>query len=306
MTEADDYLFDMADIPVGEPARVYRNLHRRVWTASKARLIERYLKYFVYVTRHGTYIDAFSGPQNGKDPDSWAARLVLRNRPAWLRHFRLIELSPQGADALRDMVAEEENGRDVSVIQGDANVELPQFLSENPIRNKEATFCLLDQRTFECDWNTVRAVASHKQGGNKIEVFYFFGQGWIDRSVAALRSDPEVDMHRWWGSDGWERFMTLKRSNRGDALARRFRDELGYKFAQAFPIFEAPESSRIMFFMVHASDHDLATDLMIRAYNNSQERPERDQTLLEFEAQYQAAVAAGEGGTATDNTEPLK
>lgn len=45
-----------------------------VWSESKADLIARYLRYFVFVTRHGTYLDAFAvrrlnvrpsrGPQN--------------------------------------------------------------------------------------------------------------------------------------------------------------------------------------------------------------------------------------------------
>lgn len=34
-----------------------------IWTENKAKLIERYLYYFVLVTHHGTYIDGFAGPQ---------------------------------------------------------------------------------------------------------------------------------------------------------------------------------------------------------------------------------------------------
>jgi hypothetical protein len=33
-----------------------------VWTENKAQFIMRYLRYFVYITKHGTYIDGFSGP----------------------------------------------------------------------------------------------------------------------------------------------------------------------------------------------------------------------------------------------------
>jgi hypothetical protein len=49
----------------------------RLWTGNKAMLIERYLYYFVLVTKHGTYIDGFAGPQDTDRPESWAARLVL-------------------------------------------------------------------------------------------------------------------------------------------------------------------------------------------------------------------------------------
>ncbi len=33
-----------------------------VWTHNKARFIMRYLRYFVFITKHGTYIDGFAGP----------------------------------------------------------------------------------------------------------------------------------------------------------------------------------------------------------------------------------------------------
>jgi hypothetical protein len=42
---------------------------------NKARLIYRYLFYFVLVTKHGTYIGGFAGPQGVQE--NWAAQLVL-------------------------------------------------------------------------------------------------------------------------------------------------------------------------------------------------------------------------------------
>jgi hypothetical protein len=47
-----------------------------MWTAHKARFIERYLYYFVLVTKHGTYIDGFAGPQQPDDADMWTAKRV--------------------------------------------------------------------------------------------------------------------------------------------------------------------------------------------------------------------------------------
>ncbi len=54
----------------------------RFWTENKAKLIERYLFYFVLVTKHGTYIDGFAGPQGV--PQNWAAQLVLETEPPLL------------------------------------------------------------------------------------------------------------------------------------------------------------------------------------------------------------------------------
>jgi hypothetical protein len=45
-----------------------------VWTDNKARFIMLYLRYFVYITHHGTYIDGFAGPQAECETDSWAAK----------------------------------------------------------------------------------------------------------------------------------------------------------------------------------------------------------------------------------------
>ena len=51
-----------------------------IWTENKAKLIERYLYYFVLITKHGTYIDGFGGPQKFTKPETWAAKLVLENQ----------------------------------------------------------------------------------------------------------------------------------------------------------------------------------------------------------------------------------
>src|SRR5262252_5416945 len=65
------------ELPVVAPAQP-------IWTENKAKLIERYLYYFVLVTKHGTYIDGFAGPQNPKNQGSWAAKLVLESKPQLL------------------------------------------------------------------------------------------------------------------------------------------------------------------------------------------------------------------------------
>ncbi len=44
-------------------------LRHPVWTEHKANLIARYLYYFVLITKHGTYIDGFAGPQRPENPE---------------------------------------------------------------------------------------------------------------------------------------------------------------------------------------------------------------------------------------------
>lgn len=259
--------------PLEKQIRI-RNLKKPFWTENKAKLIERYIYYFEQITRHGTYIDGFAGPQEEKNSDMWSAKLVLELRPRWLRHFYLVEKSAQQMKRLGDLVhrqpprdPKKEPKREIILKRGDVNLVLPKLLDQRPITEAEATFCLLDQRTFECHWNTVRAVSEYKKSGLKIEIFYFFPIGWLDRALSALRDQKKA--RAWWGDEGWRQLEGLGSIARGELVAKRFRTDLGYKYANPFPIFERKGGGRIMYFMVHASDHDEAPKLMWRAYHNA-------------------------------------
>ena len=59
-------LFDPSDLPPAcakTGGHMIKPLPYPLWTKHKATLIARYLYYFVLITKHGTYIDGFSGPQ---------------------------------------------------------------------------------------------------------------------------------------------------------------------------------------------------------------------------------------------------
>lgn len=47
-------------------------------------------------------------------------------------------------------------------------------------------------------------------------------------------------------------------------MARRFREELGCRYSMPFPIFN--QSRKTEYWMIHATDHPEAIDLMRRAY----------------------------------------
>ncbi|MEZ5386186.1 MAG: three-Cys-motif partner protein TcmP [Prosthecobacter sp.] len=271
MSDAQRHLFDLSQYPIEEKQLQFSPINGPVWTGNKARLIQRYLRYFTFITKHGTYIDVCAGPQEPDHTHTWAAKLVLEAKPHWLRHFVFFEENDTSFGHLSDMVSAQPKikGRDIVQKHGDMNRLLPEYLAENPIRDTEATFCLLDQRTFECDWATVKYLATHKKGGNKIEQFYFLAQKWLDRSVAAITIDKKARMERWWGTGGWETLIKKPSVERGAFLAERFKNELGYKYAYAFPIFEKPAeqgNGATMFYMIHASDHEEAPKLMFRAY----------------------------------------
>jgi three-Cys-motif partner protein len=240
-----------------------------VWTENKAKLIERYLYYFVLITHHGTYIDGFAGPQWAGKPAMWAARLVLRSEPRWLRHFYLYEINNQKVRLLRELSANKRchaRSRTIRLYKGDFNSKVRNLLRSDRIGQQEATFCLLDQQTFECHWKTVVELARYKRGSeNKIELFYFLAIRWLHRAISGIKN--ERALKQWWGRDDWHELPGLSQDDVRNRLVARFKEELGYKSVMPWPIYKRRGSDIIMYYMIHATDHPEAHKLMSRAYN---------------------------------------
>ena len=250
--------------PSGKPTKP-KLVERGVplWTAEKACLIDEYIHRFLLVTKHGVYLDLFAGPQRVDDIESWSVRRVLERRTEGnpsIRHYAVCDEDPAQVERLRELGGRHGSFR---VYAGDANEQIHTMLSEAPIGPKTACFCLIDQRTFECHWATVEAVARHKREGFKIELFYFLAQGWLDRAWSTSR--PEK-LRPWWGNSDYRVFLERRSYDRANTLCRRFRDELGYEYSIPFAIQEKGEGSRTMYYMIHASDHPRAARLMSEAY----------------------------------------
>ena len=183
-----------------------------VWTRNKARLIERYLNLFVMITHHGVYIDGFAGPQYENEEEAWAAKLVLESQPPRLRNFLLVDANRSCVAALEKLKAEQPciKGRTINIWHGDFNSLVGKVLKLSPIRERTASFCLLDQRTFECHWETVRTIAGYKTD-YKIELFYFFGSSWLDRAISGLNEQNRAEI--WWGRDDLGEFIKNRITN---------------------------------------------------------------------------------------------
>jgi three-Cys-motif partner protein len=261
--------------PEEPPELAMKPLESPVWTENKARLIMHYLHYFVLVTKHGTYIDGFAGPQSECETDSWAAKLVLGSEPRWIRNLHLCDVStPQivrlnrlkNSQPILDSSGKKIN-RKIHVHHGDFNQIVDSILGAGTISEKEATFCLLDQRTFECQWETIAKLASYKRSGHKIEIFYFLANGWLERAFAAQK-DTEV-LARWWGRDDWTKLQDMTRDERRDAIVKRLKSEFKYKSVKAWPIYERSDGGGIMYYMIHATDHPEAPKFMSRSYRRA-------------------------------------
>jgi three-Cys-motif partner protein len=243
-------------------------------------MIALYLRLFVYITKHGTYIDGFAGPQQPDLPEMWTAKLVLDSEPKRLNQFFLCELQKKKWAAL-DALAEKhrEPKRPIKCFKIDFNKAIHEILGSGTIKEKTATFCLLDQHTFECQWSTVETLARAKSG-MKIELFYFVPTGWLKRSIAALKDQSVV--RQWWGRDDWQQLNRLSEQSCANKFCERFKAELGYEFAHAWPIYERRDGKRIMYFMVHATDHKEAPNLMARAYRGATGQAKEQQLMLDL------------------------
>ena len=78
-----------------------------------------------------------------------------------------------------------------------------------------------------------------KREAAKIEQFYFLPVGWLGRSIAALKDEDRL--RAWWGRDDIEVLRaTTNVNDQARLFTQRFRRELGYASAAAWPIFTTP------------------------------------------------------------------
>lgn len=261
---------DLPEPPAVETIEL-RNLRHPVWTENKAQLIARYLKLFTYVTKHGTYIDGFAGRQSDATDGGWAAEMVLGISPRRMRQFYLCEKSREGVQGLQQLAERQppkgprDSKREVKVFPGDFNKSVYELLATEKL--ERATFCLLDQRTFECHWSTVEALAKHRTSGRKIELFYFLPIGWLNRAILSTKtSHARIDS--WWGGTDWKHLVDMQHLEKAMAFKNRF-EQLGYKHVLPLPIYDRKGGGRVMFYMILASDHEAAPRLMWRSYDQS-------------------------------------
>lgn len=86
-----------------------------------------------------------------------------------------------------------------------------------------------------------------------------------------------------------------------EIVRKRFKDELGYKFSAAYPIFDRDEGNKIMYYMIHASDHEDAPALMVRAHAKAV-RALPKETQLQLIDITQAVVPTELGATRTETS----
>lgn len=90
---------------------------------------------------------------------------------------------------------------------------------------------------------------------------------WFKRALSGVRYPQRLKL--WWGREDWHRLFSMSHESIRDEIVQRFKSELSYKHAVAWPIYRKKAGGQIVYYMIHASDHGAAPDLMRRAYEEA-------------------------------------
>jgi hypothetical protein len=145
---------------------------------------------------------------------------------------------------------------------------------QEEVRDKEATFALLDQRTFECHWDTVRALATHKEGWPQGRAVLLPAE---QVAAAALPRRPDEESGDRDALVGSRRLENVRVAN--DAPVRRslhgeVQDQVRLCLGEGMAHQRANiRRGSVTYFMICAPDHPEAPFLMRRAFERAVEAP---------------------------------
>ena len=144
------------------------------WTQQKLEILRRYLDAYTTALKNQpfqlTYVDAFAGAGAYSTPDDeyrefdelrkGSAQLAIEIDDKPFDRLIFVELVPERVDSLRSL-RDQHTDRDIVVVQGDANEEIPAFCSSMDWNDRAVVF--LDPFKTEVSWSTVAAIAATKK-----------------------------------------------------------------------------------------------------------------------------------------------
>ena len=151
------------------------------WTERKLQILQAYLDSYTTALKNQpfalTYVDGFAGAgsyrESGADYDEFdefrqgSTRIALAIDDKPFDRFVFIEKEVGAAEALLTL-ASEFQGRQIEVVQGDANIGVPQFCHNMSDFDRAVVF--LDPYATEVSWETVKAIAE----SGKIDCWILF------------------------------------------------------------------------------------------------------------------------------------
>jgi three-Cys-motif partner protein len=156
------------------------------------------------------YVDAFAGTgecditvQGKKVRVQGSASIALKCAPPFHKLF-FVEKIASRVRTLKKL-AEDAQGRDISIVQGDANAEVPTYLAR--LTRSERAVVLLDPYGMTVDWTTLVQIAATKLA----DVWYLFPLSGLYRQAAldSRNIDPskEAALTRIMGPHDWKKAL---------------------------------------------------------------------------------------------------
>lgn len=185
------------------------------WTEQKLEILARYLDAYTTVLKRRRftlyYVDGFAGAGSYDEPANeyaefhelrrGSARIALEIGDKPFDKLIFIEKETSSAQAPLEL-ANEYRGRRIEVVQGDANVEVPEFCRNMGCFDRAVVF--LDPYATEVSWTTVEAIAKTK----KIDCWILFPLMAVTRMMPTGKEpDESTSSHLTrilGGSEYWE------------------------------------------------------------------------------------------------------
>jgi len=248
-----------------------RNFHG--WTGNKLELLALYFKVYRRVAGNGSYIDGFAGSGRVRvegvvRPGS--ASIALTS--ATFKHLYLFETPKVAATLRRNLAADYPTKQQRwTATGGDFNEEIKPLLEDHTIPIEKPCFAFLDPDSTQLDWDTIKVLADYKRDQeHKVELWVLFATHHAlfrlmprRRSPKFAESPSAATLDRVMG--GREAWWDLYEPDRRPGqLVIRYRERikaLGYREVAVRRIID-PLTHKPQYFMVHASDHQAAFNLM--------------------------------------------
>ena len=132
------------------------------------------------------YIDSDHDRGEFEEFHEGSTKIALEINDKQFDHFVFIEENSERIQSLKDL-ATQHSGRDIRVIEGNANQEIPKFC--NYMGSSDRAVVFLDPFATEVSWDTVKAIA----GTQKIDCWILFPLMAITRMMPRGR-EPDTAM----------------------------------------------------------------------------------------------------------------
>jgi three-Cys-motif partner protein len=284
------------------------------WSEHKLDILSDYLPAFTRAASRkaqGTtvYLDLFAGQLDNR---SRATQAPIESSP--IRALRVdpplstvvLFERPANAAALNRRLMADFPGRDIRVVPGDCNAQLPHALAGLHDLRWAPTFAFIDQQAAEVRWSTLELLAHHKQRSPyKVELWLLVSPGQIARPLVQPHLDHEF-AHRvdaMLGDTRWRLALEARRGARiGPAVFReeltnwmrwRLEHVLGYANTHVFELRNT--FGRPVYSMVFATDNAAGNTIMSDLYWKAAERHPRmrEEALAAWRAKREAERPQG-------------